>query len=171
MLNEYRLHVIQTVFNGFDRLPGERRSALNGMVKRFVQVPGFRNSSQAPAGVKARSSVSVFERHPEFVAHVLQGWGELHPELRQIVYDFLKAQEWELLPADADRTKLPGFLPDWPEGQDYDTLEAAFKAMYPDAQFEENDFRLMIVWLAGRLPYDMYADGDAEEGEEEDEAA
>lgn len=170
MLNDYRLHVIQAVFNGFDRLPGERRSALNGMIKRHVQVPGFRNSSQAPSGVKARSSVSVFERRPEFVAHVLQGWAELNPELRQMVYDFLTAREWELLPAEADRTKLPGFLTEWPEGQDYDVLGEAFHSMYPDSQFEDNDLRLMIVWLAGRLPYDMYA-ADEDEGEEEDEEA
>lgn len=168
MLNDYRLHVIQVVFNGFDRLPGERRSALNGMVKRFVQVPGFRNSSQAPAGVKARSSVTVFERHPEFVAQILQGWAELHPELRAMVFDFLKAREWELLPAEADRSKLPGFLPDWPEGQDYDILGEGFKGMYPEAQVDENDLRLMIVWLSGRLPYDMYANG-VEEDEEENE--
>jgi len=170
MLNDYRMHVIQVVFNGFDRLPGERRSALNGIVKRYVQVPGFRNSSQAPAGVKARSSVTIFERRPEFVAHVLQGWSELNPDLRQKVYEFLKSREWELLPAEADRTKLPGFLADWPEGQDYDVLGEAFKSMYPDALFEENDLRLMIVWLAGRLPYDMYA-SDEEEGDEEDEEA
>lgn len=29
MLPDYRLHVLQSVFNGFDRLPGERRSAIN----------------------------------------------------------------------------------------------------------------------------------------------
>src|SRR5512133_717762 len=88
MVSDFRQHMIQAVFAGFDRLPGERRSAINGLIKRHVQVPGFRNSTQAPAGIKARSSVSVFERRPEFTAQILQGWSELHPELRQKVYDF-----------------------------------------------------------------------------------
>jgi hypothetical protein len=162
MLNDYRLQVIQTVFSQFDRLPGQRRSQINGLIKRHVQVPGFRNSAQAPAGVKARSSVTVFERNPDFAAQVLQGWSELNPDLRQKVYDFLKAREWEILPADADRTKLPGFLTHWPEGQDYDVLGEAFSEMYPGFSPEQNDLRLMIVWLAGRLPYDMYEEEEAE---------
>ena len=162
MLPDYRLKVIQTVYLGLDRLSNERRSAINGLVKRHVQVPGFRNSPQAPAGVKGRASVSVFERHPEFVAQILQGWSELQPDLRQKVYDFLKTREWEVLPPEADRTKLPGFLPEWPKDQNYDVLENGFKEMFPDFQYQENDLRLMIVWLSGRLPYDL--------GEEEEEA-
>ncbi len=168
MLSDFRLHVLQTVFSKFDRLPGERRSAINGIVKRNVQVPGFRNSTLAPAGVKARSAVTVFERRPEFTAQILQGWSELNPELRQKVYDFLKAREWELLPPEADRTKLPGFLTTWPEGQDYDVLGQAFAEMFPGETLEQNDLRLMIVWLANRLPYDMY--GEEEETAEEEEA-
>jgi hypothetical protein len=165
MLNDYRQHVLMAVFGGFDRLSGARKGALNGLVKKFVSVPGFRNSTQAPAGVKARAAVSVFERRPEFVGQVLQAWSELNPELRQKVYDFLKAREWEILPPDTDRAKLPGFLVTWPEGQDYDVLGKAYAEMYPNDTPAENDLRLMIVWLAGRLPYDMYADDD-----EEDEA-
>ncbi len=163
MLPDFRLKVIQAIFNGFNQLPGERRSAINGLVKRYVQVPGFRNSTQAPAGVKARAAVSVFERRADFVAQVLQGWSELHPDLRQKVYDFLKAREWELLPVEADRSKLPGFLTEWPEGQDYDVLGQGFQDMYPGYEHEENDLRLMIVWLAGRLPVDMYPDDDDDE--------
>jgi hypothetical protein len=160
MLNDYRLHVIQDVLAGTNRLPGDRRSAINGLIKRHVQVPGFRNSSQAPTGVKARASVSVFERRPEMTAQILQGWSELYPELRQKVFDFLKAREWETLPPEADRSKLPGFLVEWPEGQTYDVLDAAFAELYPDEKVEANDLRLMIVWVANRLPYDMYNDDD-----------
>jgi hypothetical protein len=166
MLPDYRLKVIQTVFNKFDQLPGERRSAINGLVKRHVQVSGFRNSAQAPSGVKSRASVSTFERRPDFAAQILQGWSDLHAELRQKVYDFLKAREWEVLPPEADRSKLPGFLTEWPEGQDYDVLGEAFAEMYPDFSNEQNDLRLMIVWISGRLPVDMYGD-DEEEDEEE----
>ena len=131
MLPDYRLQVIQAVFNGFNQLPGERRSAINGLVKRHVQVPGFRNSTQAPMAIKARAAVSVFERRSDFVAQFLQGWAELNSELRQKVYDFLKAREWELLPPEADRTKLPGFLTEWPDGQNYDVLGQGFHRNVP----------------------------------------
>ncbi len=169
MVPDYRLHVLQAVFSNLDRLPKERRAAINNLLKRHVQVPGFRNSTLAPAGLKARSSVSTFERRPEFAAQVLQGWSDLNPELRQKVYDFLIAQEWEALPPDADRTTLPGFMVEWPAGQDYDVLGQGFAEMYPDFTPEVNDLRLMIVWVANRLPYDMYADEDEEEEEKSEE--
>jgi hypothetical protein len=168
MLNDYRLHVIQQVLAGIDRLPGERRSAINNLVKRHVQVPGFRNSAQAPSGVKARASVSVFERRPEMVAHILQGWAELHPELSQMVFDFLKAREWDILPADADRTKLPGFLVVWPEGQTYDILDEGFAQMFPNEKVDAYDLRLMIVWMSNRLPYDVEGEDDDDVDEDEE---
>ncbi len=165
MLPDYRLHILQTIFARFNDLPGERRNAINGLVKRHIQIPGFRNSLLAPPAIKARNAVTIFERRPDFAGHVLQGWSELYPELRQKVHDFLKAREWEVLPADADRTKLPGFMMDWPEGQDYDVLGQAYAEMYPDDKPEDYDLRLMIVWLSGRLPYGMYED-DEEDVEE-----
>lgn len=170
MLNDYRHQVIQAVFSHFDRLPGARRSAINGLVKRHIQVPGFRNSAQAPVGVKARASASTFEKSPDFAAQILQGWSEINPELREKVHAFLTAREWEILPAEADRTRLPGFLPEWPQGQDYDVLGQAFAEMFPGETVAENDLRLMIVWLAGRLPYDMYGDDDTDEEDELEEA-
>jgi hypothetical protein len=160
MLNDYRLHVLQAVFGGLNQLSGERRSAINTQVKRHVQISGFRNSLQAPAGVKARAAVPAFERRPELVAQVLQAWSELHPDLRQKVYAFLTARAWELLPPEADRTRLPGFMVEWPEGQTYDVLDEAFKQMYPDFDGQANDLRLMVVWLANRLPYGMYGEDD-----------
>jgi len=166
MLNDYRLHVLQTVFAGFNHLSGQRRSAINSQVKRHVQVPGFRNSIQAPVGIKARAAVSTFERRADLVGQVLQAWSELSPDLRQKVYDFLAAREWELLPPEADRSKLPGFMVEWPDGQTYDVLDEAFAQMYPDEIVEVNDLRLMIVWLANRLPYDMYDDDDEVDEEE-----
>lgn len=169
MLPDFRLQVLQTVFTGLDKLPNDRKSAINNVVKRHVQVQGFRNSLLAPARVKARNSVTIFERNKDFAGHVLQGWSELHAELAQKVYDFLKTREWEVLPPDTDRTKVPGFLVVWPEGQDYDVLGKAYTDMYPDDKPEDNDLRLMIVWIAGRLPYGMYGDEDEEELEGEEE--
>ena len=167
MVNDFRLHVIQTVLAGLNRLSGERRSAINNQIKRYIQVPGFRNSLQEPTGVKARAAVPVFERRADLVGQILQAWSELDPDLREKVFTFLTAREWELLPVDADRSKLPGFMTEWPEGQTYDVLDEAFNQMYPDFSGAVNDLRLMIVWLANRLPYGMYDDDDEVDEDEE----
>ena len=155
MVPEYRLSVLQRVFAGFEKLPGPRKAALNGLVKRLVSVPGFRNSGVAPAALKVKSSVSVFERSAEFTSQVIMAWSELNPELRQQVYDLLVARNWELLPADADRTKLPGFLTTWPKDENFDVIDKAFLEAHADKTASDDDVRLMVVWLSGRLPYDM----------------
>jgi len=77
----------------------------------------------------------------------------------------------ELLPVDADRAKLPGFLVRWPQKDSYDVLDAAYAEAYPDAKTETDDLRLMVVWMSGRLPYEMVDDeADDEEDSEEVEA-
>jgi hypothetical protein len=155
MIPEYRLSVLQRVFNGMEKLPGARKSALNSLVKRYVSVPGFRNSFLAPLPLKIKGAVSTFERSAEFTAQVLMGWSELNPDLRQQVYDFLKDRNWEMLPPDADRTKLPGFLPHWPQGESFDVLDAAYNDTFANKTDSEDDVRLMVVWMSGRLPYDQ----------------
>jgi hypothetical protein len=158
MVPEYRLSVLQRVFSGFEKLPGPRKAAINGLIKRLVSVPGFRNSGVAPVPLKAKNSVGVFERNSEFTSQVIMAWSELNPELRQQVYDFLITRNWELLPADADRTKLPGFLSTWPKGEDFDVLDKAFLEVHPDKTSSDDDVSLMVVWVSGRLPYDSDAD-------------
>jgi len=154
MVPEYRFSVLQRVFNGFEKLSGPRKGAINGLVKRLVTVPGFRNSGVAPVPLKIKNSVNAFERSAEFTSQVIMAWSELNPDLRQQVYDLLIARGWELLPADADRSKLPGFLTSWPKGEDFDTLDKAFLEVHPDKTASDDDVRLMVVWLSGRLPYD-----------------
>ena len=155
MVPEYRLSVLQRVFSGLDKLPGSRKGAINGLVKRLVSVPGFRNSGVAPTPLKVKGSVGVFERSAEFTSQVIMAWSELNPELRQQVYDFLVGRQWELLPVDADRSKLPGFLTTWPKAETFDVLDKAFLEAHPDKTASDDDVRLMVVWLSGRLPYDV----------------
>ena len=159
MVDDYRNKVLQNVFSNQANLSGDRRNSINGMVKRMVSVPGFRNSAQAPAPL----------RSPEFTGQILQAWSDLHPELRQKIYDLLKAREWEILPTEADRSKLPGFMVDWPKEETYDSLDQAFAEMYPGAEDSSDDIRLMVVWLGNRLPYNMSQDGEeeTEAGEEQ----
>jgi hypothetical protein len=108
--------------------------------------------------LKVRPMASAFEKNPELVAAVISAWAESHNELRQMVYDLLKSRNWEILPPDTDRTKLPGFLTKWPRGEDFTTLNQAFGEMYPQNPTPSDDVSLMVVWLSGRLPYEMQED-------------
>jgi hypothetical protein len=48
---------------------------------------------------------------------------------------------------------LPGFIPNLPAGENFESLTQAFKEMFPDEKVESDDVLLMSVWLSGRLPY------------------
>lgn len=159
MLPDYRHEVLLKVLSHLDDLHAERKGKIQNMLKRYLRLPGFRNSVLAPLAMKVKGSATAFEKHPDFVAQILMAWAELNPALRQQVYDFLVERNWEVLPVDADRTKLPGFIAAWPKEENYDVLDAAFKEKYPDHAFHEYDVRLMIVWISGRLPFDMDEEG------------
>jgi len=50
---------------------------------------------------------------------------------------------------------LVGFLIKWPEKETYEELNKEFATANPDSKASEDDVRLMVVWLGGRLPYQM----------------
>jgi hypothetical protein len=163
MLPEFRLDVIGSVLRGMDSLSGARRSTLNNMIKRYISVPGFRNSAAAPLGVKIRSAVSPFERHADFAAAVLQAWCELHPDLGARTHTMLQTRSFtDVLPLEADRSKLPGFQTNWPKIETYEALDQAFYDANSGFEAESNDIRLMVVWLVNRLPYDLFDDEEAD---------
>jgi hypothetical protein len=168
MLDEYREQVIRLVLSSNDQLPAVHQIALEKLTRKRVSIPGFRNSAKAPVNLRLKGVNESFEISPPLVAAILAAWAELHPELRQQVYDLLLAQEWEILPIDADRTKLPGFLPYWPFEQDFDGLYQAYQAAYPESAVEQDDVSLMVVWLSMRLPYHK---GDVDETQDESAAA
>lgn len=153
MRSDYRLEVIRTTLQALGSLPEEHRAPINQMTRRYVSVPGFRNSAKAPVPVRARGMVEPFENNPELVAHILSAWSASRPELRQAVYEFLAHKGFELLPPEADRKQLPGFLTTWPEEHNLEALTEAFEESHPEFQASSDDITLMMVWLAGRLPY------------------
>ncbi|MCC6147582.1 MAG: hypothetical protein IT308_08455 [Anaerolineaceae bacterium] len=163
MLPEYREAVLRTVLIRMPELSGAGKSQLNRVIKKNIVIPGFRNSSLAPMPLKIKGAVKAFSKNPEFTAQFLSAWTELNPELAERVYEILKERGWEILPIEADRTRLPGFLIEWPEGESYDTLGQVFSEKWPDAADPVDDIRLMIVWLSGRLPYN--ATEEAEDGD------
>jgi hypothetical protein len=160
MRPDYRTEVITLVVSSLNDLPESDRKSINAQTKHLVQVPGFRNSSQAPARLRIKPTISAFEKSPQLAAAVIAAWATLHAELRQEVYDLLVSRGWELLPPDADRTRLPGFLTTWPQDEDFEKIDQAFSEKYPDHDVSGDDVSLMTVWLAGRLPYQQEGEED-----------
>jgi hypothetical protein len=172
MLDEFRHKVIHTVMRDVEKLPGDRRGSLNGMVRKYISLPGFRNSTLAPLPMRVKNAIQPFERRPEFTARVLQCWSDLHVELRQQIFDMLVSRGWEkLLPPEADRSKLPGFQAEWPKTETYDALDQSYAELYPEGGAVSDDIRLMAVWIANRLPYELFEDEEGEEAGNEEETA
>lgn len=162
MRDDYRRDVVRTAVMGLAKLPAGYRNSIDRYVRRFVSVPGFRNSAKAPAALKAKHLPDAFEKSADLVAAVLAAWSEVRSDLRQQVFDLLTERGWELLPLDADRTKLPGFITIWPRGEDFELINQAFEEKHPDTDATTDDISLMTVWVSGRLP----VDGDDDEDEE-----
>ncbi len=167
MTDAYREEVVRRVLHATMELPEAHRLSLERLTQKTVRVPGFRNSSKAPAALRLKPTVEAFKKQPAMVAAILSAWAALHDELRSQVYDLLHKRGWELLPVDTDRTRLPGFLTKWPKGEDFETLYQAYQQTTQSSDVEQNDVSLMIVWLSGRLPYEFYDIADSQPGQEE----
>ncbi len=163
MRPDYRLAVVRTALTALPTLPSSFRAPIDKMTKLVVRVPGFRNGVQAPTQMKIAPIAAAFEKSPELVAAILNAWAETQKELRQKVYDLLKSREWELLPPEADRSKLPGFSTTWKKGEDFEVINKAFSEMYPDYTATMDDVSLMTVWLSGRLPIHANEEDDVPE--------
>lgn len=168
MTDEYRDAVVRSVLLADDLLPDELSNSIDRFVKKSVTIPGFRNSAKAPAQLRVKPTIESFQKNPALVAAILAAWAEIHTALRQQVFNLLIARGWEILPVDADRTKLPGFLTKWPKGEDFEALYQAYTTAHPEATTEMNDASLMVVWLSGRLPYEFV---EKDEGATEDSPA
>ena len=163
MREDYRLSVVRAVLHSMAQLSPEYREAIVKLTKRIVKVPGFRNSSLAPAGVRVAPTAEVFEKNSEMVGAILAAWTETHAGLRQQVYDLLIDRGWELLPIEVNRAKLPGFMIHWPKGEDFEAISKAFIEKYPQIKINSDDVSLMTVWLGDRLPYKLEDEGDKPE--------
>ncbi len=184
MRNDYRLAVVRKTLLGLPALPEHLRRPVESLTRKLVKVPGFRHSDKAPARVRVVPTADAFEKSPELVAAILAAWAELHPVLRQRVFDLLEARGWQLLPLELERAKLPGFGINWPKGEDFETLVKAYRERYPEGQAEaavgtmagsatsavpagggdtvsNDDICLMVVWVAARLPYPAAEEGEA----------
>lgn len=153
MRDDFRRKVIFEVYMGGSSLSRETLKRINQLTRKVVEVQGFRDSLKSPLALRARAAEHVFEKSPAFVAAILSGWAELHDRLRQQVFELISELGWNPYPIDFDRSKLPGFLPDWPDNQDFEMLDLKFRETFPGDDESDDDINLMIVWLAVRLPY------------------
>lgn len=153
MTPDYRLEVIRSVLIALPDLPDSLRHPIDKLTGKLVKIPGFRNSLKAPIPLRIKPTIEAFEKSPNLVAAILSAWAENHANLREKVFTLLEQRKWEVLPIEADRSKLPGFLTIWPQGENFDGLNQAFKETFPEFETSNNDVSLMVVWLSGRLPY------------------
>jgi hypothetical protein len=154
MRDDYRMSVIRSTLSTLPGASKDHRDQIEKLTKKFVQIPGFRISTKAPVSLRLKPTIDAFEKRPQLVSAIMAAWSENHSELRSQVYELLVSRGWEVLPADADRTKLPGFIPVWPKDEDFEKLTLAFKEKYPSIAAEDDDISLMVVWVSGRLPYE-----------------
>jgi hypothetical protein len=168
MRSDYRFGIVRTALVALPTLPRNLRAPIDRITKKTIKVTGFRNSAKSPAAVRTKPTADAFEKNPDLVAAILSAWAETKPELRQQVYDLLIERGWEVLPPDADRTKLPGFLPVWPKNEDFDTLNNAFFEKYAHTKHSNDDISLMVVWISSRLPYDVESSEEDSPTEQED---
>lgn len=177
MRPDFRLKVVRDTLESSSSLPDEIRISLYKLIKKYVKIPGFRNSEKAPPMIQVLPLAKSFEKTPELVKGVLAAWAEVHKDLREQVYNVLKSRswrilppaqdlsltqdflssdafkDWPILPIDIDRTKLPGFYAYWPKGEDFEAIYNTFAELYPDAKASIDQVSLMAVWLSLRLPY------------------
>jgi hypothetical protein len=153
MRDDYRSNVIRSTLNTLSTLPAKYRDPVDRLSKRNVQVPGFRISTKAPVLLKLKPTIDAFVKNSQMAAAILSAWAEMHTDLRSQVHELLTSRGWEILPPEADRTKLPGFIPTWPKEEDFEKLSLAFKEKYPATEASDDDINLMAVWVGGRLPY------------------
>lgn len=167
MVDSFRIAVVRRAMTSMQQVGGKHKATIQRIVRNKAAVPGFRNAGKAPLPLQIQPAAIVFIKESELVSAVLSVWAETVPDLRDGIQAFLAARNWPLLPADADRTLIPGWLMDWPENDDLQTLgDAYLEATYPngDSPYTRDDACLMICWISLRLPVNLPED-DEEEGE------
>jgi hypothetical protein len=177
MRPDFRLAVIRETLNGQASIQENLSDDLNQRIKKYVSVPGFRNSEKAPAFIKVVPTSKAFEKYPELVASLLACWAEIYTRLREEVYSVLKSRnwktlseteisptledfseivkEWPIFPILMDRTKLPGFYSHWPKAEEFEVIYSSYTEKYPDSTVSIDKVSLMVVWLAMRLPFQV----------------
>lgn len=154
MTEEFRHQVIAETLTNQDKLPKDILHDLKQALMQKARIEGFRNSWLAPINLRIRAAEKVFQSDDRFTGTVLRAWAAVHPNLLIQVVAFLGGRGWDVLPAELDRSKLPGFETTWKTGETFDTLCRSFREMYP-TELSDDHISLMCVWVSVRLPYKL----------------
>ena len=160
MREDYRLDVLHEVFSGLDQCKPIQKQLILRMFSKSVNVPGFRNSGQAPLSIKIKNSPSLFERSHEFAATIMECWSNLHPELKATMHTLLTERGWKLQPHEADRSMLPGFQIDWPKTDNFESIINGIHTAQPELKESDDNISLMAVWVGNKLPYNLYSEDE-----------
>ena len=160
MRDDYRLTVLNEVFNRLDAVPASQKQLIGRLVSKGVQIQGFRNSNLAPAAMKAKRAATLFENLPHFSGQVLEAWSRLHPALRLEMDSLLTERGWQVMEDNTDLSLLPGFKPGWPKTDTFQVLIDAARVRLPDMQETDDDISLMAVWVGNCLPYELYENAE-----------
>jgi hypothetical protein len=160
MREDFRLQVIHEVFTNLESCNPEFRSRLGKMVSKKIQVPGFRNSNQAPTNFKIKNSLGIFEKSAEFAALVMECWSQIHSDLRKKTHAILVENGWKIPALPEDRTLQTGFQLDWPKEHKFEFFCQQIREKHPDTQESDDEISLMVVWTGNRLPFNLYAEAE-----------
>ncbi len=158
MRDDYRMTILHEVFNGLEKCTSMQRQLILRLFSKGIQIPGFRNSSLAPLGMKIKNSTSLFIKSSEFSATIMECWSNLHPELKMIMLAQLTEHGWKPQSADTDRSLLPGFQIDWPKKDTFEVLIKEVRESHPEISESDDDISLMAVWIGNKLPYNLFTE-------------
>ena len=158
MRDDYRLEVVRAALVALPSLSADQRDPVDRLTKKLVQISGFRNSLKAPAAMRLKPTVDIFVKSSQMAAAILSAWAASRTELALQIYELLVERKWEVLPVEANRIHLPGFMSIWPKGENFENVYSAFKEKYPSSKENLDDVSLMVVWIGGRLPYSSEED-------------
>lgn len=158
MRDDYRLIILHETITHLNDTSPEQQKEISKLISQYVKIPGFRKSNLAPAAMKAKNSVALFQQSAAFSSKIVETWSSIHPKLKEIVWDVLTEKGWEPASLDSDRTALPGFQIHWPKADTFEAISTAVRKLAPDLSETDDDISLMAVWIGNRLPYDLFID-------------
>ena len=83
MRKDFRMKVIRTALLALPELDRKYTAPVDKLTKKYVKAPGFRNSSKAPATVRAVAMTKPVDDKPDLVAAILNAWAESQTDLRE----------------------------------------------------------------------------------------
>src|SRR6266567_4701264 len=143
---DYRESIVKYILENYKQAVPVTRQRLEKALQAHVKIRGFRNPLQAPMVSLVQAVVARSSRSTVVLGALLYVWGELHADLREATYNFLRMQGISVLQAIC----LEGnFAENWSLPK-ISEMAGVFQAQYPG--FNIDDVVLMLCCLTGHAP-------------------